>query len=77
MASAYKSSRADSISDSLEIIKITDLLKTEALLQKSAVAATQRYCDKLERRTNSMKDRQTRKNAGLIALLRKPSLNSK
>jgi len=71
MASAYKSSRADSISDSLEIIKITDLLKTEALLQKSAVAATQKYCDKLERRTNSMKDRQTRKNAGLIALLKK------
>lgn len=73
VASAPKSSRVDSISDSLEIIKIADLLKTDTVLTKSAVAATQKYCEKLERRMNSMKDRQTRKSAGLIALLKKPT----
>lgn len=73
LSSAPKSSRADSMSDSLELIQLAELIKTESLLLKAAVAAAQRYCDKLGKRINAMKDRQARQTAGLLALLKKPN----
>lgn len=76
ISSASKSSRMDSMSDSLEIIKLADLLKNDLLLAQNAVLAAQRYCEKLEKRMNAMKDRQTRKSAGLIALLSRPTIST-
>ncbi|MDT7517843.1 NACHT domain-containing protein [Rhodoferax sp. TBRC 17660] len=76
MSSASKSSRVDSMSDTLEIIKLADLLKSDLRLAQNAVLAVQRYCEKLERRMNAMKDRQIRKSAGLIALLSRPTMST-
>lgn len=71
--SAPKSSRVDSMSDSLELIQLAELIKTESLFRGAAVSAVQKYCDKLEKRIHAMKDRQARQTAGLLALLNKPT----
>lgn len=69
--SAPHSSRVDSMSDSLELIQLSELIKTESFLRNVAVSAVQKYCDKLEKRIHSMRDRQARQNAGLLAILNK------
>lgn len=74
--SAPKSSRVDSISDSLELIQLAELIKKESLLRDAAVSAVQKYCEKLEKRVQAMKDRQARQTAGLFALLNKPNVKN-
>lgn len=76
MTSAPKSSRVDSMSDSLELIQLAELIKKETSIQSSAVAGAQKYFDKLEKRILSMTERQARQTAGLIALLKKPNPKS-
>lgn len=74
--SAPKSSRVDSISDSLELIQLAELIKKESLFRDAAVSAVQKYCEKLEKRVQAMKDRQARQTAGLFALLNKPNVKN-
>jgi len=73
MLSAPKSSRVDSLSDSLELIQLAELIKTELIFRDAVVSGVQKYTDKLEKRIHTMKDRQARQTAGLLALLSKPT----
>jgi hypothetical protein len=75
-ASASNSTRVDSMSDSIELIQLADLIKVESLFRDAAISAAQKYCDKLEKRIQAMRDRQARQNAGLLAILNKTNTMS-
>ena len=68
-----RSRRPDSISDSLEVVKITDLAMEEPDLFKAVKLFTQKYCESLAKQRQAMEERQARQAAGLLALLRKSS----
>lgn len=76
MISAPRSSRVDSMSDSLELIQLAELINEEKSFQNTAVSAMQKYCDKLVRRVHAMQDRQARQTAGLFSLLNNPNLKN-
>lgn len=73
MTSSPRSSRPDSISDSLELINIAELAKEDQSIMKTVNAVIQKFCDKLEKRIQVMTDRQVRQRNGLIALLNNTS----
>lgn len=66
-----KSPRPDSISDSLEVVKAVDLAKEDSEIQNAISTFIQKFCDNLEKQKKSMENRQSRQNAGLLALLKK------
>jgi hypothetical protein len=72
--SAPRSSRIDSMSDSLELIQLSELIKSKSLFQDGAIVAAQRYCEKLEKRILTMRERQNRQNTGLLAILNKEKI---
>jgi len=72
--SAPRSSRIDSMSDSLELIQLSELIKSKSLFQDGAIVAAQRYCEKLEKRIQTMRERQNRQNTGLLAILNKEKI---
>jgi hypothetical protein len=54
MISAPRSSRVDSMSDSLELIQLAELINEEPSFKNTAISAMQKYCDKLVRRVHAM-----------------------
>jgi NACHT domain len=68
-----KTTRPDSISDSLQVVQITSLLTEDEDLFNTVKLFTQKYCDSLARQKQAMEGRQSRQAAGLLALLKKSS----
>lgn len=66
-----RSARPDSISDSLQVIRIADLAKEDPGFMETVRLFTQKYCESLARQKQAMEGRQARQAAGLLALLRK------
>ena len=76
LTTAPRSLRVDSMLDSIELTQLAELTKNEALFKNIAIAAAQKYCDRLEKRIFAMKARQTRQTAGLLELLNKSNLKN-
>ncbi len=68
-----KSARPDSISDSLQVMQITNLAVKDPVLFEAVKLFAQKYCERLARQKQAMEGRQARQTAGLLALLRKSS----
>ncbi|PKO76804.1 MAG: hypothetical protein CVU21_11225 [Betaproteobacteria bacterium HGW-Betaproteobacteria-15] len=66
-----KSFRPDSISDSLEAIKLDAIAAGDSKIQITISIFIQKFCDNLEKQKQAMEGRQARQNAGLLALLKK------
>lgn len=71
MLAKPKSLRQDSILDTLDVIKANELIAEDTEIQTLVFAFIQKYCDNLERQKVAMESRQSRQNAGLLALLKK------
>lgn len=67
---SLKSSRIDSMSDSLELIKIAELSIENVSILQTITTVVQKFCNNLDKRMQAMQDRQNRKSAGLFALLK-------
>lgn len=77
MVNSYTSARPASITDSLELIQLSDLAKKTPSIFLTAINGAQKFCNKLEQRIKSMTDRQIRQNTGLLSLINKRDSQSR
>lgn len=68
-----KSVRPDSMTDSIEAIKLGDLATNDEKIRTIISTFIQKFCDNLERQRQAMESRQARQHAGLLALIKKTS----
>jgi hypothetical protein len=58
-----------SLSDSLEVIQLTDLAKQDIHLKNALLQATQKFCEGLDKKRKAMTERQSRQDIGLLSIL--------
>jgi hypothetical protein len=68
-----RSPKLDSLSDSLELIKLSQLIKESPSTIDAISSGARKFLKKLEKKIQIMRDRQERQNAGLFSLLNKPT----